>query len=147
MLHVVPDVWGMLLERVLRFFQRGRTRNSAKERDPRWLSLTQAVRSKLIPTSLALILGIKTRSLKVFSQYPLFHLWLSTQKRGCQVWQGCPKDSAQLTQIGVWILVSLGEYPRAHIKGHTRYDQGLQRSTVSQGECRSHSAMLSWLDA
>ena len=35
---------------------------------------------------------------------------LSIQKRGCQVWQGCRKDSAQLAQTGVWILVSLGVY-------------------------------------
>ena len=33
-LHVVPDVWGTLLERGLRFVQRRRTRNSAKKRDP-----------------------------------------------------------------------------------------------------------------
>ena len=36
----------------------------------------------------------------------------------------CPKDSAELAQMGVWILVALGEYLRAHLKGHTRYDQG-----------------------
>ena len=48
---------------------------------------------------------------------------MSIQKRGCQVWQGCPKDSAQLTQTGVWILVSLGEYLRTHLKDHARYDQ------------------------
>ena len=34
MLHVVPDVWGTLLERGLRFVQRRRTRNLVKERDP-----------------------------------------------------------------------------------------------------------------
>ena len=33
-LHMVPNVWGTLLERGLRFVQRRRTRNSAKERDP-----------------------------------------------------------------------------------------------------------------
>ena len=33
-LHVVSDVWGMLLERGLRFVQRRRARNSAKKRDP-----------------------------------------------------------------------------------------------------------------
>ena len=41
----------------------------------RRLSLTQAVQGKLIPTDLALVLGIKTRSLEVFSQYSVFHLW------------------------------------------------------------------------
>ena len=33
-LHVVPDVWGTLLEHGLRFVQRRRACNSAKERDP-----------------------------------------------------------------------------------------------------------------
>ena len=47
---------------------------------------------------------------------------LSIQKRGSQVWQGCPKDSMQLAQTGIWILVSLGKYLRTHLKDHTRYD-------------------------
>ena len=38
--------------------------------------------------------------------------------------QGCPKNSAQLAQTGVWILVLLGEYLRTHLKDHTSYDQG-----------------------
>ena len=38
----------------------------------RRLSLTQAVRSKLIPIGLVLVLGMKTRSLSVFSQYFTF---------------------------------------------------------------------------
>ena len=84
---------------------------------PGRLSLTQAVRGKLIPTDLALVLGIKTRSLEIFSRYSAFHLW-STQKRGCQVWQGCPKDSVQLAQTGVWILVSLGEHLSTYLKDH-----------------------------
>ena len=41
----------------------------------RRLSLTQAVWGKLIPTGLALVLGIKTRSREVFSQYFAFYLW------------------------------------------------------------------------
>ena len=49
---------------------------------------------------------------------------LSIQKRGCQVWQSCPKDSMHLGQTGVWILVSLGKYLRTHLKDHTRYDRG-----------------------
>ena len=49
---------------------------------------------------------------------------LSIQKRKCQVWQGSPKDFAQLAQMGVWILVSLGEYLRTYLKDHTRYDRG-----------------------
>ena len=49
---------------------------------------------------------------------------LSIQKRGCQIWQGCPRDSAQLAQTGVWILVSLGDYLRTHLIDHEKYDQG-----------------------
>ena len=81
----------------------------------RRLSLTQAGRGKLIPTCLAPVLGTKARSLEAFSQYFVFHLFI--QKRGCQVWQGCPRDFAQLAQTGIWILVSLGEYLRTHLKG------------------------------
>ena len=49
---------------------------------------------------------------------------LSIQKRACQVRKGCPKDSAQLAQMGVKILVSLGEHLRTHLKVLTKYDQG-----------------------
>ena len=48
----------------------------------------------------------------------------SIQRRGCQVWQDCPKDSAHLAQTGVWILVSLDEYLRTHLIDHARYDRG-----------------------
>ena len=41
----------------------------------RRLSLTQAARGKLIPTGLALVLGIKTWILEVFLLYQAFHLW------------------------------------------------------------------------
>ena len=41
----------------------------------RRLSLTEAARGKLIPTGLALVLGIKTRSLELFPQYSTFNLW------------------------------------------------------------------------
>ena len=34
MLHVVPGIWGTLLECDLQFVQRRRTRNSVKEQDP-----------------------------------------------------------------------------------------------------------------
>ena len=51
---------------------------------------------------------------------------LSTQKRGCQVRQGCPKDSQfqKTAQMGVQILVSPGQHLRTHLKEHRRYDQG-----------------------
>ena len=90
----------------------------------RRLSLTQATRGKLIPTGLAPVLGTKAHSLEAFYSTPRFICDLSIQKRGCQVWQSCPKDSAHLAQTGVWILVSLGEYLRTHLKDHTRYDPG-----------------------
>ena len=90
----------------------------------RRLSLTQAARGKLIPTGLAPVSGTKARSLEAFSQYSVSICDLSIQRRGCQVWQGCPRDSAQLAQTGVWILVSLGEYLRTHLKDHARYDRG-----------------------
>ena len=61
---------------------------------------------------------------KHFDSTPFSICDLSIQKRGCQVWQGCPKDSAHLAQTGVWILVSLGEHLRTHLRDHTRYDRG-----------------------
>ena len=87
-LHVMPNAWGTLLERDLRIcseephsqFHEG-TRSHLfmdKWNRPtpvlRRLSLTQIVWGKLVPTGLALVLGIKTRSLKAFSQYSAFHL-------------------------------------------------------------------------
>ena len=57
----------------------------------RRLSLTQAARGKPIPTTLAPVPGAKTRSLEAFSQSPHSICDLSIQRRGCQVWQGCPK--------------------------------------------------------
>ena len=56
----------------------------------RRLSLTQAARGKPIPTGLAPVPGRKARSLETFST-PHSICNLSIQKRGCQVWQGCPK--------------------------------------------------------
>ena len=40
----------------------------------RRLSLTQAIRGKLIPTGLAPVSGTKAQSLETFSQYSVFHL-------------------------------------------------------------------------
>ena len=86
----------------------------------RRLSLTQAARDNPIPTGLAQ----KHRAWKHFCSTPFSICDLSIQKHGCQVWQGYPKDSMQLAQMGVWILVLLGKYVRAHLKDHRRYDQG-----------------------
>ena len=112
----------------------------------RRLSLTQAARVSPSQQAWLRSRAQKHGAWKHFHNTPFSICNLSIQKRGCQVWQGCPKDSTQLAQTGVWILVSLGEYLRTHLKDHTKYDRG-QRSTVSQGECCSHSAKLSWLDA
>ena len=90
----------------------------------RRLSLTQAAWGKPIPIGLAPVSGTKTRSLEAFHSTPFSICDLSIQKRGCHVWQGCPNDSAQLAQMGVWILVSLGQYLRTHLTDHTKYDRG-----------------------
>ena len=90
----------------------------------RRLSLTQPARVKPIPTSLAPVSAQNHGAWKHFHNTPRSICDLSIQKRGCQVWHGCPNDSAQLAQTGVWILVSLGEYLRTHLKYHTRYDRG-----------------------
>ena len=87
-------------------------------------SLTQAVRGKVIPTGLTPSGAQKHGAWKHLHSIPFSICDLSIQKRGFQVWKGCPKDSAQLEQTGIWILVSLGEYLKTHLKDHTRYDQG-----------------------
>ena len=87
------------------------------------LSLTQTTRGKPISTGLAPVSEQKHKAWKHFYSTPFSICDLSIQKRGCQIWQSCPKDSAQLAQTGVWILVSLGEYLRTHLKDHTRYDR------------------------
>ena len=66
-------------------------------------------------------LGYKnTEPGSIFPNTPHSIYGLSTQKRGCQLRQGCLTDSAQLAQIGVWILLSLGEHLRTHLKNHKR---------------------------
>ena len=61
----------------------------------RRLSLTQATRGKPIPTFQ------KYGAWKHFHSTPFSICDLSIQRRGCQVWQGCPRDSAKLAQTGV----------------------------------------------
>ena len=55
---------------------------------------------------------------------PRFIYNSSTEKRECQVRQGCLKDSAQLAQMVVLFSISYGEHLRTHLKDHTGYDQG-----------------------
>ena len=59
----------------------------------RRLSLTQAVRGKPIPTAWHRSRAQKHGAWKHFHSTPFFICGLSIQKRGCQVWQGCPIDS------------------------------------------------------
>ena len=89
----------------------------------RQLSLTQTARGKPIPTGLAPVPAQNYGAWKHLHSTPFSICDLSIQKRGCQVWQGCPKDSAQLAQTSVWILVSLDEYLKTHLKDYTRCDR------------------------
>ena len=89
----------------------------------RRLSLTQAARGKPISTALAPVSGTKHGAWKHFRSTPFSICDLFIQRRGCQVWQGYPRDSAHLAETGVWILVLLGEYLRTHLKDHARYDR------------------------
>ena len=88
----------------------------------RRLILTQTARGKPIPTGLVPVLSTKTRILKVFSQYPVFHLWFVHSEARMPSLARLSKRF--LTQTGVWILVSLGEHLRTQLKDHTRYDRG-----------------------
>ena len=91
----------------------------------RRLSLTQAARGKPIPTGIwHWSRAQKHGAWKHFYSTPRSICDLSIQRRGCQVWQGCPKDSAHLAQTCVWILVSLCQYLRTHLKDHAIYDRG-----------------------
>ena len=91
---------------------------------PRRLSLTQAAQGKPTQQVWHRSRAQNHGAWKHFHSTPFSICDLSIQRRGCQVWQGCPKDSTQLAQTGVWILVSLGEYLRTHLKDHTRNDWG-----------------------
>ena len=62
----------------------------------RRLSLTQAARGEPIPTGWHQSWAQKHGAWKHFHSTPRSICDLSIQKRGCQDWQGCPKDSAQL---------------------------------------------------
>ena len=113
----------------------------------RRLSLTQAARSNPSQQACHRSRAQKHGAWKHFHNIPSSICDLSIQRRGCQDWQGCPKDSAHPAQTGVWILVSLGEYLRTHLGDHVRYDRGSEIHGKPRRECRSQSAKLSWLDA
>ena len=90
----------------------------------RLLSLTQAAQGKLIPTGLALIPGTKALSLEAPSQYSLFHLCFVHSETWMPSLARLSKRFCTAGTTSVWILVSLGEYLRTHLKDHTRYDRG-----------------------
>ena len=103
----------------------------------RRLSLTQAARGKPIPTGLTLV-HKSTEPGSIFTVIP-FSICDSFQRRGCQVWQDCPRDSAHLAQN-----LSLTWRVRTHLTDHAKYDRGPE----IHGKPRrvSLSAKLSWLD-
>ena len=117
----------------------------------RQLSLTQAVCGKLIPTGLALVLGMKTRNLDTFLRYSAFHLQFVYGEAQILSPESCLIDSAQLAQTGVQILVSLGEYLRTYLKDHTRYDQGAglhdkpKRVSLLVGEAQLAGCLKVWV--
>ena len=90
----------------------------------RRLSLTQTVRGKLIPTGLALVLGIKLWSLEVCSQYTVFHLWFFHSEAPMPSPARLFKRFRAADTNSVWILISFGEHLRTHLKDHARHDQG-----------------------
>ena len=131
MLHVVPYIWGMLLGCGLQFVKGHITCNLVKSKTPFVHKLME-----LPNTSLLVILSLA----QLFGASLIQHAWhwywmyshsasgllcnLSNKKYGCLVWQGYFIDSVQLTQIRIYILVSLGKHLRTHLKDHTTYGQG-----------------------
>ena len=112
----------------------------------RRLSLTQAARGKPIPTGLAPVWGTKARSLEAPSQYSVFHLsFIHSEARMPSLARLSKRFRAPGTngRLDLSVTWRVSEGP---LKDHARYDR-VQRSTVFQGECRSHSEKLSWLDA
>ena len=79
---------------------------------------------KPIPTGLTLVPGTKARSLETLSQYSAFHLSFVHSEARMPSLARLSKRYRAPTQTGVWILVSLGQYLRTHLKDHARYDRG-----------------------
>ena len=113
----------------------------------RRLSLTQATRGKPIPTGLAPVSGTKARSMEAFSQYSVFHLWfVHSEARMPSLARLAKRFRAAGTngRLDLSLTWRVSEDP---LKIPYKIWSGVQRSTVSQGKCRSQSAKLSWLDA
>ena len=106
----------------------------------RRLTLTKTVN----PTSPALVLGMKTPSLDLFSACSIYNL--STETSRYLALNDSLIDSAQAVQTGV----SLGEYLRTHIKDHTGYDQGPgihepRRVSLIVGKIQLASCLKVWV--
>ena len=84
----------------------------------RRLSLTQVLRVSPSQQAWYRSRAQKHGAWKHFHSTPFSICDLSIQKRGCQVWQGCSKDFAQLAQTVVWILV-IWKVSEDHLKDHT----------------------------
>ena len=110
----------------------------------RRLSLTQAALGKPIPTGLAPVPGTKARSLEIFAVLCFSFVIYPFRSADCPF-----RNLARLSKRfraadtnGRLNLSLLGPTSK------TMQDMiEVQRSMVSQGECRSQSAKLSWLDA
>ena len=109
----------------------------------RRLSLTHAAQSKPIPTGLAPVSGTKARNLEAFSQYSVFHLWFVHSEARMPSLARFSKWFPAGTNGRLYFSLIWQLSEEKTIQDMIR----VQRSTVSQGECRSHSAKLSWLDS
>ena len=98
------------------------------------LSLTGVVRGKTITAGLALVLGVKTWILNVFSQYSAFCLQFIHSEARMPSPAKLFKKFRATDPNGCLNLSLSWEHLRTHLKDHTRYDQGTG-SSVSQGEC------------
>ena len=91
----------------------------------RQLSLTQAGRSKLISTGLALVIGIKTRSLDVLLQYFMCHLkFVHSEARMPSSAKLFNRFRAAGTNECLDLSLSLGAHPRTYLKDHAKYGHG-----------------------
>ena len=113
----------------------------------RRLSLTQAARGKPIPTGLAAVSATKARILETFSQCSVFHLgFVHSEARMPSLARLSKRFRAAGTngRLDLSLTWRVSEDP---LKRPYKIWSGSSGSTMSQGECRSHSAKLSWLVA
>ena len=80
----------------------------------------------------------------------IFHLLRSVDAKSGKV---VLKVSSELAQTGVYILISLGEHQRTHVKYHTGYDQGTEihskprRMLLLVGEAQLAGCLKLWVVA